>query len=96
VDFEWDEDKNLQNQSKHAVSFEQASRVFDSDSDRLEIFDEAHSDDEDRFIAVGPANGELLIVIYTEPDDEVVRIISARPATERERAMYASQMDRYQ
>jgi uncharacterized DUF497 family protein len=96
VDFEWDDDKNLQNQSKHAVSFEQANRVFDSDSDRLEIFDEAHSDDEDRFIAIGTANGELMVVIYTEPDDGVVRIISARPATEQERAMYRSQMDRYQ
>ncbi len=96
MNFEWDEDKNLQNQSKHAVSFEQASRVFDSDSDRLEIFDEAHSDDEDRFIAIGTANEELTVVIYTEPDDGVVRIISARPATEQERAMYRSQMDRYQ
>lgn len=82
--------------SSRPVGFEQASRVFDSDSDHLEIFDEAHSDNEDRFITVEPANGELLIVIYTEPDDEVVRIISARPATEQERAMYRSQMNRYQ
>ena len=53
MNFEWDEDKNLQNQSKHAVSFEDACRIFESDMDYLEIFDEAHSDDEDRFIAVG-------------------------------------------
>lgn len=95
MNFEWDEDKNLQNQSKHAVSFEDACRIFESDMDYLEIFDEAHSDDEDRFIAVGPANERLLVVIYTEPDDQVVRIISARPASERERAMYRSYMDQH-
>lgn len=95
MDFEWDDEKNLQNQSKHAVSFEDACRIFESDMDCLEIFDEAHSDDEDRFIAIGPANAELLVVIFTEPDDGVVRIISARPATEHERAMYRSHMDRY-
>ena len=95
MDFEWDEDKNLQNQSKHAVSFEDACRIFEVDADYLEIFDEAHSEDEDRFIAVGPAGGKLLVVMHTEPEDGVVRIISARPATQHERAMYRSYMDRY-
>ena len=94
MEFEWDEDKNLQNQSRHAVTFEDASRVFESEADYLEIFDEAHSEDEDRFIAIGPADGALLVVIHTEPEDGVIRIISARPATEHERAMYRTEMDR--
>jgi hypothetical protein len=94
VRFEWDEEKNLQNQSKHAVAFEDASRVFESEADSFEIFDAAHSEDEDRFITIGPANGALLVVIYTQPEDGVIRIISARPATEHERTLYRVQMDR--
>ena len=50
----WDEAKNLANQRKHGVSFEEAQQLFVSGTDYLEIFDDAHSDLEDRFIAIGP------------------------------------------
>ena len=50
--FEWDEAKNLANQKKHGVSFEEAKSLFAGD-DYLEIFDEGHSESEDRFIAIG-------------------------------------------
>jgi uncharacterized DUF497 family protein len=50
----WDEAKNLANQRKHGVSFEEASKLFTSRVGYLEVFDEAHSDVEDRFIAIGP------------------------------------------
>ena len=51
---EWDEAKNLENRRKHDLSFEEARELFTSGVDYLEIFDEAHSDLEDRFIAIGP------------------------------------------
>ena len=51
----------------------------------LEIFDDAHSDEEDRFIAIGPVERGLVLVVYTERDEEeTVRLISARWATKRE------------
>ena len=81
----WDEAKNLANKKKHGVSFEEARVLFEDARDYLEIFDEAHSDEEDRFIAVGPVARGVVLVVYTIRDDEdTIRIISARWATKRE------------
>lgn len=49
----WDEAKNVANQKKHHVSFQEASVLFSSGVDYLEIFDDEHSETEDRFIAIG-------------------------------------------
>jgi uncharacterized DUF497 family protein len=94
----WDEAKNLSNKAKHGVSFEEASELFSSDVDYLEIYDEAHSGEEDRFIAIGPIRRGLVLVVWTErlsPDDneDAMRIISARWATKREREHYRSSME---
>jgi uncharacterized protein len=89
----WDEGKNQQNQRKHGLSFEEAKGLFASGGDYLEIFDEAHSESEERFIAIGPIARGLILVVWTEGDDETTRIISARLATEREKALYHSYMD---
>lgn len=85
---EWDEVKNLANQRRHGISFEEAEGLFARSSDRLEIFDKAHSDDEDRFISIGPVSRGLLVVVWTTPDDDTIRIISARWANRREHALY--------
>ena len=84
----WDDAKNRGNQRKHGVSFEEASVLFTRGDDYLEIFDEAHSDEEDRFIAVGPIGRGVILVVYTERDEDTVRIISARWATKREMGLY--------
>ncbi len=86
--FEWDEAKNLANQRKHGVSFEEASEVFADDIDQLEIFDDVHSDTEDRLITLGPVRRGLVLVVWTERADDVIRIISARWATPREAQRY--------
>ena len=93
VRVEWDEAKNLENRRKHGLSFEEAEELFASGADFLEIFDETHSESEDRFIAIGPITRGLILVVWTAPDDETLRIISARGATEREHALYHSYMD---
>jgi uncharacterized protein len=54
VHFEWDLKKEQANVRKHGISFARARQLLESDADYLEIFDEAHSVDEDRFIAIGP------------------------------------------
>lgn len=90
---EWDERKNAENQRKHGVSFEEAHQLFVSGVDYLELFDELHSDSEDRFIAIGPITRGLVLVVWTDRDDEVIRIISARWATEREKALYHAYLE---
>jgi uncharacterized DUF497 family protein len=66
----WDGAKNLANQRKHGVSFEEASELFRSDVDYLEIFDEEHSAADDRFIAIGPIRRGLVLIVWTEQDEE--------------------------
>lgn len=83
--FEWDEEKAKMNFKKHGVLFETAAKVF-LDENRIEIYDEAHSKDEDRYITIGLA-GEVLFVVYTERRPQI-RLVSARLATARERKVY--------
>lgn len=83
--FEWDEEKARQNIIKHGIPFETAAKVF-LDENRIEIFDEAHSITEDRFITIGLAE-EVLFVVYTERHPKI-RLISARLATSKERRVY--------
>lgn len=89
----WDEAKNLANQRKHGVSFEEAEELFAAGGDYLEIFDHAHSELEDRFIAIGPITWGLVLVVWTEHDEEAIRIISARWASRREQALYRAHKD---
>ncbi len=89
----WNESKNLANQAKHGVSFEEAAALFSSGVDYLEIFDESHSDQEERFIAIGPIRRGLVLVVWTEREEGTTRIISARWATQREHTAYRSFME---
>ena len=84
----WDPAKNRANVQKHGVSFEEAQALFCSGEDYLEIFDEAHSTTEDRFIAIGPIARGLVLVVWTEWEEDVVRIISARWATPAESTLF--------
>jgi len=73
--FEYDEEKNLINLEKHGISLRNAALVF-FDYDRIEYFDETHSDiEEDRYNTIGSVNqsmigagnkGGILFVVYTE------------------------------
>jgi uncharacterized protein len=87
--FEWDERKAAANRRKHGVSFEEARTVF-FDDHALRIPDPDHSQDEDRFVLLGlSVRFRTLIVCHCHrQDDEVIRIISARPATRAERRQY--------
>ena len=79
----WDRMKSDANVRKHGVSFEEASALFTLDGDYLELFDDAHSDEEDRFLAIGPIAQGVVVVAYTESEEDVIRIISARRASRR-------------
>lgn len=88
--FTWNEQKALANVRKHGIDFDEARTVF-GDPNSLTIFDEQHSDVEDRFINLGLSDrGRLLLVIYTERES-TIRIISCREATPEERKHYGRQ-----
>ena len=109
--FEYDPEKNRKNIEKHGISFKSAARVF-FDYDRIELYDEAHSGEEDRYDTIGDTSAgnltvignlqdthrvdDILFVVYTEratvdeneKTREVIRLISARLATNFERGVY--------
>ena len=84
VRFDWDPNKDQANQQKHGLSFDEATELFADSNDYLEIYDEEHSDEEDRFIAIGPIRAGIVVVVYTQRQDDVIRIVSARRATSQE------------
>ena len=93
INFEWDPAKAASNLRKHGVSFEEARTVF-YDEFAVQFFDDTHSDDEARFLLLGMSTeAKLLLVCHCERDaGNVIRIISARKATQRERSFYGSEM----
>ena len=87
--FEWDPSKAESNAKKHKVTFEVAKTVFYDDF-AVQFLDEEHSFDEERFLLLGmSSDARLLLVCHCEREDgDVIRIISARKATETEAQNY--------
>ncbi|MHB1051779.1 MAG: BrnT family toxin [Thiobacillus sp.] len=95
LDIAWDAAKAQSNLAKHGVSFTQAATVL-ADPLALTVFDEAHSETEERWFTLGmSSDGKLLAVAHTyrhtEPAHVQVRMISAREATRRECEQYANE-----
>ena len=91
---ESDPKKAASNVKKHkkkngqGLSFVEASEVFD-DEWAIEEYDERNStDEESRFIVLGRVKSQLVVVVVYMPRNNKRRIISARPATSRERKVY--------
>jgi hypothetical protein len=77
---------------KHKVSFRRAATIF-RDPQAISIFDEEHSEEEDRWVTMGSDDsGTILVMVHTfrriDESSYAVRIISARKATKREREQY--------
>lgn len=88
MEVEWDADKAASNLKNHGVDFADAAAVLLDDM-ALTIRDDS-VDEEDRFVTLGmDVLGRLLVVIYTWRG-EILRLISARPATAGERRRYES------
>jgi hypothetical protein len=87
MEFEWDPRKDAANQRKHKVGFREATTVF-GDPLATTFLDPEHSISERRYLTIGSSlTGRLLVVAHTERGG-AIRIISARPATPRERRFY--------
>ncbi len=86
--FEWNSQKAKTNITKHKVYFENAATVF-QDPKAISLFDDKHSEKEDRWITLGSSSdGSLLVVHHTfnQTDNKTanIRIISSRKATKKE------------
>jgi uncharacterized protein len=91
-EFEWDEEKALANERKHAVAFEEAKSCF-LDVFALESFDIDHSANEDRFMIIGRSErGRILVTVFTLRGHRTIRIFSARQALRQERQEYEKQI----
>ena len=86
MNFEWDERKNESNISKHGFDFAEADRIFNLPM--LVFYDDRQDYGEDRLVAIGLLDERVVVVVYTEPDQETIRIISLRKALSYERKRY--------
>ena len=94
VRFDWDRAKAASNLRKHKVDFELAAPVI-LDRCSESVLDEDQGAFEERWVTMGvDQEGQLLVICHTiteeDENDELVRIISARRATPRERRQYKS------
>ena len=90
--FDWDPEKNTININKHGISFKEAATVF-SDEHAVEFDDEAHSQEEERFIIIGRSKRLRVMVVchcyrVSKSKGSIIRIISARKAAKHEEQMY--------
>jgi len=87
-----DESKNRGNRRKHGISFEAAARIFEDPN--VVSYPDCVVDGEERWHAIGSAGGiAIVLVVHTSEEqhgEEEIRIVSARKASPRERALYHS------
>jgi len=86
VNFEWDEQKRKTNIHKHGYDFRDAWKVFKLPM--LVALDDREDYGEDRWIGIGVLNTRVVVVVFTERDEDTIRIISMMKATSYERIRY--------
>ena len=86
MNFEWDERKNEVNIDKHGFDFADSYRIFNLPM-AVEL-DGRDDNGEDRWIGTGMLDGRVVVVVYTESDEQTIRIISLRKALSYERKNY--------
>ena len=84
--FIWDRRKNETNVKKHELDFADAYKVFESPM--LVGLDDREDYGEDRWIGIGLMENRVVVIVFTEPDEDTIRVISFRKATTEERNNY--------
>jgi len=88
MEFEWDDNKNQINIRKHEIDFLEAAEVFD-DPHLIVNEDTRHDYGEPRYQVIGAIDEHgIIFVVHTERHDNVIRIISARKANNKEKRLY--------
>ena len=86
MNFEWDENKNQANIVNHDLDFADAHQVFDAPM--LIDVDERKDYGEERFVGIGFLKNFVVVIVFTEPDEQTTRIISLRRALSYEREQF--------
>ncbi len=89
IRLEWDDHKASLNWQLQRVKFEEAKEAF-SDPNALDDYDKDHSIEEIRYNLIGMFSRRLLFVVYTEPQENVICIVSARKAEQKHQRLYES------
>ena len=84
--FEWDEKKNEENIRKHGIDFEDGHEMFELPM--LTNIDRRHTYGEDRYIGIGFLRQRVVVIVFAQPDDDRIRIISLRKALRHEREQF--------
>ena len=91
MELTWDEKKNEQNIKKHGFDFAEANQVFDSVL--ISSLDDSQDYGEDRWIAIGMLqNGTVVVVVFTEEEIDIIRMISMRKASKNEKERYEKEI----
>ena len=83
MEFEWDENKRVENIGKHDLDFVDAWQIFDAPL--LVEIDNREDYGETRFFGIGFLRNIIVAIVFTEPDTETIRVISLRRALKYER-----------
>jgi len=83
LEFDWDENKRFINERKHGIDFYFASRAFWGYTLQKKVW----KNGEERKIAIGRMGDDVIFIVFVERDN-VIRLISARPASKNERKLY--------
>jgi uncharacterized DUF497 family protein len=86
VNFEWDEQKNAANIHKHGFDFTDAWEIFESPM--LTAPDTREDYGEERWIGIGFLRERVVVIVFSERSDEVIRVISLRKALKHERIRF--------
>ena len=82
----WDDEKNNINIKKHGIDFADVTEMFDYPM--LAGLDTREDYSEDRWIGIGMLRNIVAVIVFTEINENTIRIISARKATKKERGKY--------
>ena len=88
--YTWDEEKNRANIRKHGIDFLDVPAMFQHPM--VTFLDQRKDYSEDRWIGIGILKTLLSVVVFSEPEPDTIRIISARKATQHEERIYRDEV----
>ncbi len=86
MSFEWDENKNVENIAKHGLDFKDAWQIFDAPM--LVDIDNREDYGEERMVGIGFLKNFIVVIVFTEPDEQTIHLVSLRRALKYEREQF--------
>jgi uncharacterized DUF497 family protein len=87
VEYEWDHEKDAENRSKHCLALADGIPALE-DPNAESWIDDRFDYGEERIVTLGCTKARILLVVTTEPTEELIRIISVRRAEKHEERWY--------